>query len=377
MIRKAMLLTGLLLLALYTTPAFAQQEGHEHQYVWQSDESGCWQACACGAVGAKNQHREFCPGDGRCDECGYAASDIKVYHDYSVYVGCDETGHLMMCPGCENTITEAHYGACTDDGCAFAACEYDNSLQDGLHSVTHNYGREYVCDENEHYRRCSGCGKTTEHAAHVFQFSHVVISTCLEAGYKVERCVCGTEKRTAYSELGDHQYTVTDTPAECEKPGTRLMVCIVCGETLVDTFPALNHAWDNYDRDVPTCTQPGMTYYECTRCGDYLDEPLPAYGHKYKSMTVGGETVRVCSVCGEKEDAQALAQYALIYEAEPDQYGEVRVKMHDSWTAEDYAACRLVIVMDDGQTQTVEFTVEDNEIVFHVEDTCITAFIAG
>jgi len=370
--RAFLLLT--LLLGLCAMRALA--EDCTHEMVWQSNESGCWQACSlCGETRSQTPHREFCPGDGACDDCGYVSASMTVYHAYNVYAGHDDATHALACAGCGDIIKQTHYGDCDDTGCALADCGYDKALDDAVHTVTHDFKTSYESDEEQHFKPCLRCGARHDEGAHNFQFSHVITGTCQEAGYEVYMCVCGAEKHENFAQLGTHKYTVTETPAACEETGSRVMVCDYCGETLVDTYPALNHAWDNYDRDLPTCTQSGMTYYQCDLCGDYLEEPLPPLMHDYAPVVVGDETLSACRQCGQLDAQSDSGVYQLVYRVKPNRYGDVTLRMSDGWTEADYAACKLTLIYDDGVTAEAAFTLRDNEVLFTAESACTAAFI--
>ena len=364
----------LALLMLFSLPLLAQADGCSHDYAWVGDESGCYKECSlCGDQTSKSAHKEFCPSDGVCDNCGYAAQNISVYHAYDVYAGFTEKAHLMQCAGCGNTMAETHYGTCSQAGCAQSDCTYENQLDDALHNVQHAFSNDYTHDDTHHWLACSGCGDIKDETEHDFRFSHVVVSTCQDIGYEMFICTCGAEKRVDFTQLGTHSYDVTETPASCEKKGSRVMVCIYCGDTLVDTFPALNHAWDNYDRDLPTCTEPGMTYYRCDLCGDRLKEPLPARAHRFDPIVVGDEIFSACYYCGIPED-EGQTDYLLLYRVKPDRYGTVRLNLSDNWTEESYAACRLVLLYDDGTQEEAPFAFVDGKLVFNADNACTAAF---
>ena len=58
-------------------------------------------------------------------------------------------------------------------------------------------------------------------------------------------------------------------------------------------FPCTEHKWDEGEVITkPTCEDAGEMLYTCTQCGETKIESIPALGHKY----VDG----VCSVCGDK-----------------------------------------------------------------------------
>lgn len=317
------------------------------------------------------QHREFCPGDGVCDACGAAAENPEIYHAYSECVAFDETTHTLQCPGCGDTVIQPHAGDC-GGGCRTEGCGYTAALSDEYHQVSHDFGTEYAYDDMQHFRVCTRCGKKTDAADHDFQFSHVLMGTCQTTGGEVYKCLCGAEQMHAFTQLGDHHYTVTETPPSCEKTGSCVMVCDYCGETLVDTYPALNHVWNNYDRDLPTCTQDGMTYYRCDLCGDYLEELLPTHGHSFELIDIDGKTVEVCRNCGQLKEADEV--YQLIYKITAARRGEISLDMAEGLTTADYEKLVLTLYYADGSAEEAAFRVENDEVIFRVKMSCTAIF---
>ena len=279
------------------------------------------------------QHREFCPADGVCDACGAAAENSEIYHSYNVCVAYDENTHTLQCPGCGDVVTQPHTGEC-GGGCKVEGCGYAAELNDAYHQVSHDFSPEYAYDDAQHFRVCTRCGEKKDAGDHDFRFSHVLMGTCQTAGGEVYRCVCGAEQMHVFAQKGDHHYTITETPPSCEKTGSSVMVCDYCGETLVDTYPALNHVWNNYDRNLPTCTQAGMTYYRCDLCSDYLEEPLPARGHAFERIKVDGKYVEVCRNCGQLKETDEV--YQLIYSITAVRRGEMSLDVAEGLTAAYY-----------------------------------------
>ena len=331
---------------------------------------GIFFSCALAQETQCTQHREFCPGDGVCDACGAETDETAVYHAYSVCVGYDEATHTLQCPGCGDTVIQPHAGDCTS-GCKTEGCGY-TELDDGVHQVVHDYGREYVFDDVQHYKECARCGEKKDVADHEFAFSHVLTGTCQTPGGEVYRCICGAEQTHDFSQLGSHHYTMTETPPSCEKTGSCVMVCDYCGETLVDTYPALQHVWNNYDRDLPTCTQDGMTYYQCELCGDYLEETLPTRGHDFKLLEVDGDAVEVCLNCGQLKEKDA--EYQLIYSVNAARRQDVRLRVTEGLTAADYENFILTLYYADGSAEEAAFRVEKNEVIFRVKKSCTAIF---
>lgn len=144
----------------------------------------------------------------------------------------------------------------------------------------------------------------------------------------------GSTIRTALVEVvpnecdknGHKATTVKGTEPTCTESGlTDGEECSVCGETfkVQETIPAKGHSMKKTAAKAATCTEEGnVEYYSCSTCGKtFSDENgtneieknswiIPKIDHTYREWTVekeatekeNGKKVRVCTVCGNKEE---------------------------------------------------------------------------
>ncbi len=167
---------------------------------------------------------------------------------------------------------------------------------------------------------------------HDFAESTVVAPTCVDEGYTLHTCVCGSSyKDAATPPTGKHTAEpIPAVEATCTADGlTEGSRCSVCGAVLTEQkeTPALGHDYKagtmqyrdsdkrshGYVNDdgphVGDCLLPRFRIHECTRCGISYDENLPPLGHNYDtgvvtalpSYTTSGTKTNTCSVCGETE----------------------------------------------------------------------------
>ena len=104
----------------------------------------------------------------------------------------------------------------------------------------------------------------------------------------------------------DHSETIAIDPA-CDTAGYVKHVC-ACGDVVIDGYvEPLGHLFGDWTVDEgPTCTHAGSRHAECSRCGQTVVESIPALGHAFvhhdgKAPTVGvegWEDYVECSVCG-------------------------------------------------------------------------------
>lgn len=148
-------------------------------------------------------------------------------------------------------------------------------------------------------------------AGHVHQWVETVkqAPTCTEAGIMSCSCFCTMTKETAISPLG-HSGEESIIEASCTMPGTKTVICSLCGNTEVTEIPALGHSFSPVfvtDKN-PTCTTEGSESFHCIRC-DISDsktvQKIPANGHTYgewyvlkkPTCTAVGTNQRECKVC--------------------------------------------------------------------------------
>ena len=131
-------------------------------------------------------------------------------------------------------------------------------------------------------------------------------ATCTENGSVTTTCtICGETTVETIPAIGKHTNETTTVDATCTAEGSVTTTCTVCGETSVEKTAALGH---NYACVVTeaTCAQDGAKVYTCSRCDDSYSETIPATGvHTYETVTVEptctetGAVIHTCSVCAD------------------------------------------------------------------------------
>lgn len=167
---------------------------------------------------------------------------------------------------------------------------------------------------------------------HDYAESAVVAPTCVDEGYTLHTCACGSGYKDSITQpTGKHTpEPIPAVEATCTENGlTEGSRCSVCGTVLTEqkTLPALGHDYkvgmmmyrdgnghshgyvgDDGPHDGD-CLLPRYRIHECTRCGTSYDEDLPPLGHSYGAGTViaeptyasNGEKTYTCTVCNDTE----------------------------------------------------------------------------
>lgn len=104
-----------------------------------------------------------------------------------------------------------------------------------------------------------------------------------------------------------HTYECVTVDATCTEKGNNTYTCSVCGNSYVETIPALGHNWSEWEVYIePTCTATGRKRRTCARCNTTGTETVAATGHtpsdwiidKNANGSEDGSRHKVCTVCG-------------------------------------------------------------------------------
>lgn len=92
-------------------------------------------------------------------------------------------------------------------------------------------------------------------------------------------------------ECVEHTWNVTPvTPATCQKEGTKVLVCTVCGKEESETIPIDpdGHVWTETAVTEPTCTEEGEKTFSCTEegCDAVRNDTISALGHDMDAGTI-------------------------------------------------------------------------------------------
>ena len=133
--------------------------------------------------------------------------------------------------------------------------------------------------------------------------------TCTEPGSRVMICVLCGETRTETTAPSGHDEEITEIPPTCTAGGMTVTSCRRCG---VVSFSArtepVSHEYEETGATEPTCGRPGYTVYTCRLCGrERKEAAVPRLGHSYEATAkgsvrrAGGEVEATCTRCGASD----------------------------------------------------------------------------
>lgn len=299
---------------------------HEHTYGtdWSYDGNSHWHTCTSGD-GAKTEESAHSGGSATCETQAVCEICGASYGDYSAHAlvktEAVEAGH--------NNTGNIEYWTCTVCGKLFSDGEgtTEISREDTvIPAVSHDYGTEWIYDEEQHWREC-GCGAATDVGDHTFAWVVDKTATEEETGLQHEECtVCGYARNmdTVIPQL-EHELTYHEAAeATCAAAGNvEYYSCSNCGRNFADAEAAReldsvgisidpdNHTGETQLQDAveATCTENGYTGDVCCAdCGALLEagSVIPAAGHTLEYVesaeathsAAGNTEYWRCTVCG-------------------------------------------------------------------------------
>lgn len=142
---------------------------------------------------------------------------------------CGETRtEAIAATGNHTYVTSTQEATCTEGGCTVHTCS--------------------VCGDSYQDNTTAPLGHTT-----TLNWRETQPATCGAAGTREGTCTrCGAVVRTeSIPATGNHQYTTTTVPADCEHGGHTVHTCSVCGSSYTDgETGALGHAWEGHTERV-------------------------------------------------------------------------------------------------------------------------------
>ena len=154
---------------------------------------------------------------------------------------------------------------------------------------------------------------------HFFNCREYVEPSCEYAGHATFVCVyCGATRMETYPAAGhiwSDWFMMDET--SCEENGVEARYCARCQAQETRSTPPRGHDWGEWDPiEYPTCTEPGEEIRYCGRCWQEQSRPIPALGHDWgpwypeqaATCTAGGSEIRYCYRC---QDSQTRATSAL------------------------------------------------------------------
>ena len=133
--------------------------------------------------------------------------------------------------------------------------------------------------------------------------------TCQKKGTKVTHCtVCGEVAESKSIEKTDHKKQTVTVDATCTEDGYKRVICSECQTVLSETIiPATNHKNTRTVKKDATCTEDGYKKVVCLDCGETISNvTLTATDHlntttetKAPTCTEDGYEKTVCKDCNE------------------------------------------------------------------------------
>ena len=248
-----------------------------------------------------------------CNKCRGFETEA---HDWSVYRDNGDGTHSLVCSGCgavkPGTEPEEHrWGEWADaaDGVNHRHTCMDCGAEE---KQPHTKDRIAEADADEHGWACDVCGTVWLHEAHTRETLPAVEPTCTATGLtEGERCSVCEEILTAQDVVevnpdahpADKIMTDVAVESTCTETGlTAGTHCDACGAVLLDqqVIPATGHAYGEWrpgsGRHTATCAH---CRHAITAACTMIDVP---------SADPEAAPVRICPVCGAREDGEPLAR---------------------------------------------------------------------
>ena len=314
---------------------------------WEFDGEAHWRKeCACGESMTWDTHWISCDAlNAGCAVCGYAGSDMPVYHAFGGAVYIDGQYHEEACARCEHTQIEKHTSfSCQSNICELCGSSFDNTNPNHAWNYEavqydasgHWYscidcgeemksGHWYTCSDPDtcatcgyvspaatkydhywtevyqtdnpdyHYKKCDGCGDEYAIASHTVSCSNPGVCTgCGATNITVDEIKHGN---VSWEYNATKHWGVCGTCGETQKEGphwtdcSKPNLCQDCGATGVNIDPGIlshfNVDWNNREHDAT------HHWYTCRSCGSKA-----FYGQHYIKCSTEG----VCFECGVTGD---------------------------------------------------------------------------
>lgn len=241
---------------------------------------------------------------------GYAVFETEHFSYYAVSKltdseKCELYGH--------HYVKSADLKAtCTEDGYYSEICSVCGDIKvtksDAIgHKFSQTSKTEATCLlSGKRVETCENCGLVKEYFIPALGHDYVLnsdkssVATCQHGGHEEYKCSrCDDEFKTDTMQL-NHQYVNTIVDPTCTTQGYTLHTCLVCNETVKDTYvSSLGHDYALTTVD-PTCTEQGYTVHTCSRCNDSYKDNYVSARHTWNLETPTCGVGQECLVCHAK-----------------------------------------------------------------------------
>lgn len=229
-----------------------------------------------------------------------------------------DNGTVTKEPTCTESGEMTHH--CTDEDCNES---YTETIKATGHQHTKLINKKDATCEEKGYSGdtyCEDCkqiiktGKAINPTGHDWDKGTVKkAATCESEG--IREYTCNTCKKTKEETIASTGHTKTEIrnkkAAICKEEGyTGDTYCVTCGKKLAEgkAIPKTDHDWTITETPA-TCEKDGVRTYICDVCHTTKSEPIKAIGHSYGAWTTTKEATisskaeqqRTCSTCGKEE----------------------------------------------------------------------------
>lgn len=242
-----------------------------------------------------------------------------------------EENHTIYATGHKPEIRNKKEATCSSTGYTgdtyCSVCNKKLSLGETIKATGHQHTKlinkkDATCEEKGYSgdTYCEDCkqiiktGKAINPTGHDWDKGTVKkAATCESEG--IREYTCNTCKKTKEETIASTGHTKTEIrnkkAAICKEEGyTGDTYCVTCGKKLAEgkAIPKTDHDWTITETPA-TCEKDGVRTYICDVCHTTKSEPIKAIGHSYGAWTTTKEATisskaeqqRTCSTCGKEE----------------------------------------------------------------------------
>ena len=229
-----------------------------------------------------------------------------------------DNGTVIKEPTCTESGEKIYH--CTDEDCNES---YTETIKATGHQHTKLINKKDATCEEKGYSGdtyCEDCkqiiktGKAINPTGHDWDKGTVKkAATCESEG--IREYTCNTCKKTKEETIASTGHTKTEIRNKKAATGkeegyTGDTYCVTCGKKLAEgkAIPKTDHDWTITETPA-TCEKDGVRTYICDVCHTTKSEPIKAIGHSYGAWTTTKEATisskaeqqRTCSTCGKEE----------------------------------------------------------------------------